>query len=127
MLMDCKKFSQAEGLFLNGRHGDGYYRNYDLLLAICRIELGNYFGAMTILETSELESNVRNHYKGYCLYKLGKIDEGKTMMLGNKFGHNLLGVNGRGDKDLKYTSKYFLETFPEYKSDRTIVTTQSWN
>ena len=132
MLMDSKEFQRAEKEILDiieyaKEKGINLSESYYEELVHCKIELGNYSGALITVETTNLRPDFKDHYKGYCLFKMGKIQEGKQLML---TARNLVDNGTRQkktDSGKFMTSKYFIEVFPDYMSDSTLITTPTWS
>ena len=125
-LMKLRNFQLAEEKIHRMRDKKEWYE-YDQeeinkSLLYCKIEQGNYLGALTILESINLPLKFKNHHKGYCLFKTGKVSEGKKLMM--EYKNPFPGPPYKGKKF--NTSKYFIEVFPEYKTD-THVATPSWD
>ena len=110
MLMRCKLFSEAEEILEHtlseiDNMNDKSYLGVPELLAKCKIELGDYFGALHIIDNRDIQR--RKLLRGYCLVKLGQREIGLKLINSYKFD-----TSDPNDGP----SKYYLEYYPDANS-----------
>jgi hypothetical protein len=123
MLMDCRQFEIAEEILVDilDKCRNNNLSNFwvPLDLAQCRIELGDYYGALFQLETYGIVSEYSKILKGHCLVKLGQKEFGMNLIKKYGLHHNLnkprVGPGDKGELPPRKISKYYLEYFPQSK------------
>lgn len=123
MLMDCRQFEAAEEILVDvvkkRRDNNFPHRGVPTYLARCRIEMGDYYGALFQLETYGIVSAYFKMLKGYCLVKLGQKEIGMNLIKKYGLRHNLnkprVGPGDKGELPPRQISKYYLEYFPQSK------------
>ncbi len=123
MLMECRQFEAAEEILADilskCHHLNFSAGKFPLKLALCRIELGDYYGALFQLESYGIVSEYSKMLKGYCLVKLGQKEFGMNLLqnYGPRVSDNPM--VGRGDMEglpPHLRSKYYLEYYPDANS-----------
>jgi tetratricopeptide (TPR) repeat protein len=111
LLMECSRYSEAEEILLE-------LDDVAFELAICRLELKDYYGALIQLELFGLKSRIAKQLKGYCLAKLGQVEKGKQLIIGNLWQSNSDDprVTLTEEEKTYLVSEKFFEIFPERKS-----------
>lgn len=120
MLMECRKFSLAEEILVDVMERCAN-KNFSLFwlpmdLAECRIELGDFLGALIQIENCT-KSEYQQILKGYCLVKLNQREYGMDLMKRNGLRSWNKPLVGRGDygdcPPTRFINKYYLEYFPK--------------